>query len=360
MCYYLAPRRLRPDYLTRGVDGEIYSIHPVGLPLVLTPVYPLGGFTVVRLFLAAVSSGALALVAWPEATFGGDAQTHPLRLIAGLPGLLIDQEYGVIPNGPIYLLALIGLFHFTVEPPLTAADEGPEAELLYGHRLALVGGRYDVEMQLTRAPTTTLSGRLSVMVGRIGNPFETWEVSVSGHETWKQSLELATDAGYVGFSTTAELAAARPRIVVRPSGVTDAHRRYNKTQVFATFRTDTTAFYFLDPDIWPEPTRFWTHGGRHTEFLMAPRRAVDKSATSARFSLFCGLVSNTDHVASGDGRQTASLAPDSRHQFAVPASHGSALVGLMVTDGFAPAELTPGNDDTRYLGCLVESVLWAP
>ena len=32
-------RDLDPHYLTRGADGEIYSIHPVGLPMLLAPVY---------------------------------------------------------------------------------------------------------------------------------------------------------------------------------------------------------------------------------------------------------------------------------------------------------------------------------
>ena len=38
------PRDLEPHYLTRGVDGEIYSVHPVGLPVLLAPVYALGGY----------------------------------------------------------------------------------------------------------------------------------------------------------------------------------------------------------------------------------------------------------------------------------------------------------------------------
>ncbi len=38
------PRDLEPHYLTRGTDGEIYSVHPVGLPVLLAPVYALGGY----------------------------------------------------------------------------------------------------------------------------------------------------------------------------------------------------------------------------------------------------------------------------------------------------------------------------
>lgn len=40
--YYSAD--LAPHYRTRGVDREIYSIHPVGLPVLLMPVFALGGY----------------------------------------------------------------------------------------------------------------------------------------------------------------------------------------------------------------------------------------------------------------------------------------------------------------------------
>ena len=38
------PIDLEPHYLTRGTDGEIYSIHPIGLAVILAPVYALAGY----------------------------------------------------------------------------------------------------------------------------------------------------------------------------------------------------------------------------------------------------------------------------------------------------------------------------
>ena len=35
---------LEPHYLTRGTDREIYSIHPIGMSVLLTPVYAIGGY----------------------------------------------------------------------------------------------------------------------------------------------------------------------------------------------------------------------------------------------------------------------------------------------------------------------------
>ena len=54
---------LEPHYLTRGADGEIYSIHPVGLSIILAPVYALAGYQGSVWFLIALGALALA-VAW--------------------------------------------------------------------------------------------------------------------------------------------------------------------------------------------------------------------------------------------------------------------------------------------------------
>jgi hypothetical protein len=51
-------RPLDPHYLTRGRDEAIYSIHPIGLPVLIAPVYALGGYRLV--VLALVMAGALA------------------------------------------------------------------------------------------------------------------------------------------------------------------------------------------------------------------------------------------------------------------------------------------------------------
>lgn len=215
---------LQPHYLTRGADGEIYSIHPVGLPILLAPVYGLGGYPGVLLVLVAMASiagammwrwvatalaspaaatfawaviatsapfllntftvypeiaAALAVMValtsrnpwviglacgvlpwlstkyapmsailwvtvpgpfavsamvkravpygvllagwfaffyviwgspWPQAPYGALVQTTPWNLVFGAPGLLFDQEYGLLPYAPAYILAGTGLW----------------------------------------------------------------------------------------------------------------------------------------------------------------------------------------------------------------------------------------------------------
>jgi hypothetical protein len=229
--YFRQP--LDPHYLTRGADGEIYSIHPVGLPALLAPVYAAGGYraVVIALILMAAGSAVLAwhwvrrvtgsasaatfawavvalsapylyntftvypeiaaglavmiglttsrpwvlglacgvlpwlstkyapmgaallatglvtgsgpatwrlvpfralaqavlpygalLAAWfgffyaiwgtprPQAPYGAMVQTTPWNLVFGAPGLLFDQEYGLLPYAPAYILAVTGLW----------------------------------------------------------------------------------------------------------------------------------------------------------------------------------------------------------------------------------------------------------
>ena len=45
----------------------------------------------------------------PSVVYGGDTSTALGNLIRGAPGLLFDQQFGVIPNAPVFLCALAGL-----------------------------------------------------------------------------------------------------------------------------------------------------------------------------------------------------------------------------------------------------------
>jgi hypothetical protein len=55
-------RDLEPHYLTRGSDSQIYSIHPVGLPILIAPVYAAGGYRLVVLLLVVTAAIAAALM----------------------------------------------------------------------------------------------------------------------------------------------------------------------------------------------------------------------------------------------------------------------------------------------------------
>jgi hypothetical protein len=281
-------RDLDPHYLTRGADGEIYSIHPVGLPMLLAPVYALGGYRAVVLVLIAMASVAAALMwrwvagvlnapgaatfAWaavacstpflfnsftvypeiaaalavmvamttrhplvagiacgvlpwlstkyapmsavllvtgpdllrwglpsmsavvkrmvpygvlllvwfaffyvfwgsplPQAPYGAMVQTTPRNLVFGAPGLLFDQEYGLLPYAPAYILAATGLI------PLWRA--GGERRLLvvrvvlvFGALLGTVGA-FRIWWGGSAAPARPLASALLVLALPIAAAF---------------------------------------------------------------------------------------------------------------------------------------------------------------------------------------------
>jgi hypothetical protein len=57
-------RDLAPHYLTRGSDQEIYSIHPIGMPVLLAPVYGAGGYDAVVWALILMAAAAAAIAWW--------------------------------------------------------------------------------------------------------------------------------------------------------------------------------------------------------------------------------------------------------------------------------------------------------
>src|SRR5581483_7161472 len=60
------PGELRPDYLRRGTNEQIYSVHAPGLPAIVAPVFALFGYPGVVVFLTLVAAAATAL-AWSTA-----------------------------------------------------------------------------------------------------------------------------------------------------------------------------------------------------------------------------------------------------------------------------------------------------
>lgn len=112
--YFRQP--LDPHYLTRGADGEIYSIHPVGLPVVLAPVYAAGGYRGVVAALIAMAAGAAAL-AWywvAMATGSGVAATFAWAVVA-LSAPYLFNTFTVYPEIAAGLAVMIGI---TTRQPL--------------------------------------------------------------------------------------------------------------------------------------------------------------------------------------------------------------------------------------------------
>ncbi len=115
---------LRPDFLRRGRDGEIYSIHAPGISALVAPAFALGGYRAVVIFLVMVAAlgGALVWhVGW-LVTKRTDAAWFAWAAIT-LSSTWIFHTFTVYPDGVGGTLALTGVWAL-----LRAADEKTTGE----------------------------------------------------------------------------------------------------------------------------------------------------------------------------------------------------------------------------------------
>lgn len=104
-------QELRPDYLNRGIDGEIYSVHAPGISALLAPAYALagyGGVTAFLILLSALGAGlawrlAFRLSGSPGAAWFGWAATA-----CSVPFVL--HAFTVYPDGPAAVIVLVGMW----------------------------------------------------------------------------------------------------------------------------------------------------------------------------------------------------------------------------------------------------------
>lgn len=112
---------LRPDYLRRGIDGEIYSIHPVGLPVIVAPIYAAGGYPAVLVFLGLLSAAATALTWMAVWTLTRDAAAAWFAWAAvSFSAPFFFQAFTVYPDAPGAALVMIGVLALCTDRQLSA------------------------------------------------------------------------------------------------------------------------------------------------------------------------------------------------------------------------------------------------
>jgi len=101
---------LRPDYLNRGRNGAIYSVHAPGLPAIVAPAFAAFGYSGVTVFLAIVSALGSALawrVAWEVS---GDAPASWFAWAGvALSAPMVFQSFVVYPDALAAALILVGV-----------------------------------------------------------------------------------------------------------------------------------------------------------------------------------------------------------------------------------------------------------
>jgi hypothetical protein len=121
---YFRAGDMKPDYLKRGVNGQIYSVHAPGLPVIIAPAFALFGYRGVQVMLIAIAACATALawlVAWRVT---GDARASWFAwAVVALSVPFFFQAFAVFPDGLGAALILVGILPLIDErarrpPPL--------------------------------------------------------------------------------------------------------------------------------------------------------------------------------------------------------------------------------------------------
>ncbi len=101
---------LRPDYLTRGTNGAIYSIHAPGLPALVAPFFALAGYRGVIVFLALVAAAASA-IAWHVAFLvtGSAAAAWFGWGVVTLSEPFFVQSFMVYPDAPSGAIVMVAV-----------------------------------------------------------------------------------------------------------------------------------------------------------------------------------------------------------------------------------------------------------
>ena len=129
---------LKPDFMRRGVDRQIYSIHAPGVAALVLPAFAAVGYPgAVGTVIAAIAAGTAAawLAAWWLTASIGAAWAAWLALVVSAP--LVLHGYAVYPD-PVGAAAVMAGVLALVALETGAAALGPRAWGLIGAALALL------------------------------------------------------------------------------------------------------------------------------------------------------------------------------------------------------------------------------
>lgn len=120
------PFPLKPDYRTRGRNGEIYSIHPVGLPVLAVPAFAIAGYRGVVWMLILLAAGTATLLwQWMLALFGSAAAATFAWAAVSLTAPFVFNSFTVYPEIPAAFCVMLAAGIFRTGPSQVAVDVKP-------------------------------------------------------------------------------------------------------------------------------------------------------------------------------------------------------------------------------------------
>jgi hypothetical protein len=209
---------------------------------------------------------------------------------------------------------------------------------------SLPAGRYRVRPRL-RGP----GGWLMLGVGQ--DQFSFWSAATPPSGT-PIDIDLPVDVRALVVRGDEEARRAIAAIVVEPVSLVPAASRLTDRVARRALAYARATVFFLDEGCFPEPEAFWIGGARQGTFVLQPSSPGAAVAMQVRNA----PVENTITLASGQWRETMTLAPGEERRVEIPLAPGqsAALVTASSASGFRPSEHDPKSRDERFLGAWVK------
>ena len=233
--------------------------------------------------------------------------------------------------------------------PSQRTDPQP-VRVIHNGRWSLPAGTYRIDVRFNdRAGQRDWP--LSLQIGRVGPPLETWNIQPQPGELWTTTLWLPVNASFVGLRGPTELEQAIDAITITPNAVVDAGSRPLVPIVFAAAHYGDASLFFHDERMYPEPTGFWTRGSRTSEITVAtPNRD-----TPVVLRMHSGARANSATFSTFGWSQQVSLVPGELAELELPRmDSGVVPLTISVDEGFYPRDLDKSSTDRRFLGIWIE------
>ena len=234
--------------------------------------------------------------------------------------------------------------------PMQRKDPQP-VRVLHNGRFSLPAGTYRVDVTFNERGGDQV-WPLSLQIGRVGPPFESWSVQAQPRGRWTTTVWLPVNASFVGLRGPVELERAIESIAITPTDVVNAGARPIVPVVTAAAHYGDATLFFHDDRMYPEETGFWTLGRRTSEVTVA---IPPHHTAPVVLRIHPGAKANLATFSTFGWQQEHSLVPGQSAKIELPKMAGGVVpLTISVDDGFYPRELDQASTDPRFLGIWVE------
>jgi len=199
----------------------------------------------------------------------------------------------------------------------------------------------------------TLAGDAGVLTAGLDRVPALWRWDLHGVPgTWRQTLTVANDAHTLRFDGDERTRRAVSDIVVRVERRLPQRERVSDQMASRAARYGPATVFLIDGHAYVETGGSWIAGGSEAAFAIVRDRGQPVQLLVRNFA-----VPNSVVLESGRWREDFAMTAREERVFDLPIEAARAGVVLRVrsASGIRPADVEPGNQDKRVLGCWIET-----